>query len=179
MPWWLRGKECLLMQEMWVQSLSLEGPLEEGLATHSSVVCYLRRPMNRGAWLVTVHGVTKSPTQLQRLCTHTLSTQRTAAEGECSLLKRGDRKENGKAVFPSLVELHLSYWPPGTKDSEAKVLTLVSGSHRIAMGPVVSWNDPRHWIAGMDTLHPDPRGREVLTLVPKIAKDELPFKGDR
>ena len=57
------------MQETWVQSLSLEGALEEGMATHSNIVCCLGKPRHRGAWQVTVHGVTQSPTQLQQLST--------------------------------------------------------------------------------------------------------------
>ena len=45
--------------EMWVQSLGLEDPLEEGMATHSSILAW-RSPMDRGAWQAIVHGVTKS-----------------------------------------------------------------------------------------------------------------------
>ena len=37
--------------------------LQEGMVTHSSVLA-LRIPMDRGAWQATVHGVTKSWTQL-------------------------------------------------------------------------------------------------------------------
>ena len=37
--------------------------LEEGLATHSSILAW-RIPMDRGAWWATVHEVTKSQTQL-------------------------------------------------------------------------------------------------------------------
>ena len=37
------------MWESWVQSLGWEDPLEEGLATHSSVLAW-RIPMDRGAW---------------------------------------------------------------------------------------------------------------------------------
>ena len=37
--------------------------LEEGMATHSSVLAW-RIPMDRGAWWVTVHEVAKSRTQL-------------------------------------------------------------------------------------------------------------------
>ena len=44
------------MQEIWVQSLGWEGPLEEGMATHSSILAW-RIPMDRGAWQSTVHGV--------------------------------------------------------------------------------------------------------------------------
>ena len=49
------------MQETQVQSLAGEDPLEEGMATHCSILAW-RIPMNRGAWQVTVHGVAKSQT---------------------------------------------------------------------------------------------------------------------
>ena len=35
--------------EIWVQSLDWEDPLEEGMATHSSILA-CRIPMDRGAW---------------------------------------------------------------------------------------------------------------------------------
>ena len=41
----------------------LEDPLEEGMETHSSFLAW-RIPMDRGAWLAPVHGVSKSQTQL-------------------------------------------------------------------------------------------------------------------
>ena len=41
----------------------LEDPLEEGMATHFSVLAW-RIPMDRRAWRATVHGVAKSWTQL-------------------------------------------------------------------------------------------------------------------
>ena len=47
------------MQETWVQPLGWEDPLEEGMATHSSIVAW-RIPMNRRAWRATVHVVEKS-----------------------------------------------------------------------------------------------------------------------
>ena len=47
------------MQETWVRSLGWEDALEEGMATHSSILSW-RFPMNRGAWQATVHGVAKS-----------------------------------------------------------------------------------------------------------------------
>ena len=46
---------------MQVQSLGLEYPLEDGMATHSSILAW-RIPMDRGAWQATVHGVSKSQT---------------------------------------------------------------------------------------------------------------------
>jgi len=44
---------------MRVQSLGQEDPLEEVMATHSSI---LMVPMDRGAWWTIVHGVAKSQT---------------------------------------------------------------------------------------------------------------------
>ena len=49
------------MQETWVRSLRWEDPLEEGMATHSSILAW-RIPMGRAAWWATVCGVAKSQT---------------------------------------------------------------------------------------------------------------------
>ena len=49
------------MWETWVRSLGWEDPLEEGMATHSSILAW-RIPMGRGAWGAAVHGVAKSQT---------------------------------------------------------------------------------------------------------------------
>ena len=56
-------KNLPAMWETWVLSLGWEDPLEEGMATHSSILPW-RMPMGRGAWQPTVHGVAKSQTQL-------------------------------------------------------------------------------------------------------------------
>ena len=56
-------KDPPAMQETWVQSLGWEDPLEEGMATHSSILAW-RIPLDQSAWLATVNGVTKSWTQL-------------------------------------------------------------------------------------------------------------------
>jgi len=52
-------KNLPAMRETWVQSLGWEDPLEEVMATHSSVLAW-RIPKDRGAWQAIVHGVTKS-----------------------------------------------------------------------------------------------------------------------
>ena len=49
---------------MQVQSLSQKDPLEEEMATHSSILVW-RIPMDRGAWQATVHRVAKSLTRLK------------------------------------------------------------------------------------------------------------------
>ena len=41
------------MQETWVRSLGWEDPLEEGMATHSSILVW-RIPVDREAWQATV-----------------------------------------------------------------------------------------------------------------------------
>ena len=52
-------KNSPAMQKAWVWSLGWEDLLEEGMATHSSILAW-RNPMGRGAWRATVHGITKS-----------------------------------------------------------------------------------------------------------------------
>ena len=47
------------VQETWVQSLGWEDTLEEGMATHSSILAW-GILMDRGAWWAAVHGVAKS-----------------------------------------------------------------------------------------------------------------------
>ena len=54
-------KNLPAMQETWVPSLGWEDPLEEEMATHSTILAW-RIPMDRGAWRATVQGVAKSRT---------------------------------------------------------------------------------------------------------------------
>ena len=54
-------KNLSAMRETWVRSLGWEDPLEEGMATHSSILAW-RIPLDRGTWWATVHGVAKSQT---------------------------------------------------------------------------------------------------------------------
>ena len=56
-------KNLPAMWTTWVQSLGWEDPLEEGMATHSSILAW-RISMDREAWLAVVRGVAKSRTQL-------------------------------------------------------------------------------------------------------------------
>ena len=52
--------------ETWVPSLGWEDPLEEGVATQSSILAW-RIPMDRGAWRDTDYGVTPVQIQLKQL----------------------------------------------------------------------------------------------------------------
>jgi len=56
-------KNSSAMGETWVQTLGCEDPLQEGMATHSSILAW-RIPMDRTAWWATVHGVARIRTQL-------------------------------------------------------------------------------------------------------------------
>ena len=49
------------MWEIWVRSLGWKDLLEEGMATHFSLLAW-RTPVVRRAWRATVHGVAKSQT---------------------------------------------------------------------------------------------------------------------
>ena len=49
------------MREIWVLSLGWEDPLEEGMATHSSILAW-RIPKDRGAWRAAIRGVSESDT---------------------------------------------------------------------------------------------------------------------
>ena len=40
LPRWLSGKNSPVVQQTWVQSLGQEDPLEEGMATHSSILAW-------------------------------------------------------------------------------------------------------------------------------------------
>ena len=59
-------KHLLAMWETWIPSLGGEDPLEEGMATHSSVLAW-GIPMDRGTWWASVHGVAKRQTRLSNL----------------------------------------------------------------------------------------------------------------
>ena len=54
-------KNSPAMWETRVRSPGWEDPLEEGMATYSSILVW-RIPMDRGAWGATVHEVAKSRT---------------------------------------------------------------------------------------------------------------------
>ena len=64
MAQWVRNPPAT--QETWVQSLGQEDPLEEEMATYSSILIW-RIPWTEGWGGLTAHRVTKSQTQLSLL----------------------------------------------------------------------------------------------------------------
>ena len=89
------------LQETWVQSLAQAGTLEEGMATHSSILC-LKNPMDRGAWWVTIRRVAKSRTRLKWL-SH--STHKLIRENP----KMGQCKQSMRFSLPE-VSLLCGWW---------------------------------------------------------------------
>ena len=64
-PWWLRGKKSAYQhRRCGLDALSQEDPPKEGMATHSSIRAWRIPRRDQGAWQTTIHGVTKSQTQL-------------------------------------------------------------------------------------------------------------------
>ena len=61
------GKESACMQETQLRLLGREA-LEEGMATHSSILAW-RIPMDRGAWWATVHWGRKESDMTEQLST--------------------------------------------------------------------------------------------------------------
>ena len=58
----------------WLRSLGCEDPLEEGMATHSSILAW-RIPMDKRAWRAIVHRVAKSQTQLSNKTQHSTGSK--------------------------------------------------------------------------------------------------------
>ena len=67
-------------QETWIWSLHREDPLEEGTATHSSIL-----PMDRGTWRATVHRVSKSQIWLSMHARRHLLGVRTSERGPANM----------------------------------------------------------------------------------------------
>ena len=70
------GKNPPAVWETWVPSPGWEEPLEEGVATHCSVLAW-RIPADRGAWRAVVRGVTDSRTWLSGQAQHRGRAQET------------------------------------------------------------------------------------------------------
>ena len=101
------------IKEMQVQSLGQEDALEEGTATHSSILVW-RSPMDRGAWWATVHRTAKSQTRLKPLSTHThaQSINNIPGRGPGTLSARHERETAKNAIF--LKQIHFTPPPPLT-----------------------------------------------------------------
>ena len=103
------------VQETRVQSLGREEPLEKEMETHSSILTW-KNPMDRGAWLAAVHGVTKGRTRLSDFF-------------QCSCLETSMDRGAGRAGLQHKIGLSFALQP-----SEDHVL---SGPGRVLILPPV------------------------------------------
>ena len=74
-------KNLPAMQETLVRFLGWEDPLEEGMATHSSILVW-RISMDRGVWQTIVHGGHKELDMTERLSTAQHSTTHSCYENQ-------------------------------------------------------------------------------------------------
>ena len=72
-------KSLSAMQETWVRSLGWKDPVEEEMASHSSILAW-RTPWTEEPGGATVHGVAKSQT---RLSAHTHGHSKDLVGGQC------------------------------------------------------------------------------------------------
>ena len=90
------------IQETWVRCLSWEDPLEEGMATHFSILAW-RIPMDRGAWWATDHRVTKTlclVTESCHLSTYIYIYMERETESLCCTPETDTRfKTNSTSIF--------------------------------------------------------------------------------
>ena len=73
-------KNLSVTRETWVPALDWEDPMEEGMASHSSILAW-RILMDRGAWQVAVHGVSRSQTRLSYSAQHRGGLKRLGGSG--------------------------------------------------------------------------------------------------
>ena len=102
--------------ETWVRSLSWEDPLEEGMATHSSILAW-RTPTDRGTWRAAVREVAKSWTRLW-------VTQHSTSEGVYEVCENVKRETDlgGQRRIPESLVMNLGIisrmWWPGNEVGE-------------------------------------------------------------
>ena len=113
-----------------VWSLGGEDPLEEGIATHSSILAW--RIPNRGAWRATVHRIMESWTWLKRLSMH--------AHMECEVSNRANECD----LQPEKVWLH---WSQREKQTPARQpQPFIQGTSTII---ITIWGDGEQREAGL------------------------------
>ena len=136
-------------QETWFRSLGQEDPLEEGMATHSSVLAW-RIPMDRGAWKATARQVARSQTRLKRLRTHALPSHGASPRSVVSLLPSPARPAAAPFSWRVLI------WSfPAAADSSASCS--LGAASRSCPPPALHFSP-----AVLEAPHFEPQGGEEL-----------------
>ena len=119
------------MQEIWVQSLGEVEPLEEEMATVSSILAW-EIPWKREVWQATVHRVAKSPTPLSEhsriyTCTHSRRLLRVpgmARRSSQSILKEINPEHSLEGL---MLKLELQYFGHLMQRTDSLEKTLMLG----------------------------------------------------
>ena len=98
------AKDPPAMQETPVWLLGQEDPLEEDMATHSSILAW-RSPMDRGAWQATVHGVAKSQAYLSNQAQNEAHVSKTWWDRSALM------RSACKPCPIQMVHLIMTFWP--------------------------------------------------------------------
>ena len=122
-------KNLPAVQKASVGRLGWEDSLEEGMATHSSILAW-RIPMDRGAWRATVHGVTKSQTRLSDF--HWLTDSTTSAR-----LKTLHISGQASRGFFSFYGAHFSFNPNASSFLIFLKITRKSSRHSKTKAPAL------------------------------------------
>ena len=114
---------------MQVWSLGQEDPLEEEMATHSSILAW-KNPMGRGVWWAAVHGVAESRTQVS---THSLAQSVKANKWDSP-----KRKTNSATRLVSTAQQYQVECPHCGWGEEFRSVLIVSDSSCLPQWPGVS-----------------------------------------
>ena len=79
------SKESPAMQETWVWPLGWKHPLEESMATHSSILAW-RIPMDRRSWRAVIHGVAKTRKWQSNSALHSVRSQKPHCLWDCLVI---------------------------------------------------------------------------------------------
>ena len=124
------------MQEMRVQTLSWEDPLEKEMATHSNILAW-RIIMDRGAWWAAVQGVLKEWLNTHTH-THTLDFRHHwCRNGACSCLRSWDPLLPSGPLSPSSPDTDTTH--PGPSSVHRHHACMRADS---LLGPALRWWSP-------------------------------------
>ena len=121
------------MQETQVQTLSQEDPLEEEMATHSSILAW--RIPRRGTWQATVYGVAKESDTIELLNSSNNGFFDTTAVGWSRCERNREPARSFKYLLPG--SLQNAWMSPGlNKVKHALFLQDFSGVLKVLLGDV-------------------------------------------
>ena len=128
-------KNLTAVRETWVQFLGWEEPLEECMATHSSILAW-RIPMERGVWWATVHGAAESD-MTGWLSTHTQVLLPLLCKERMKLSRNPSCPPLGKVLTQ-----HILHWQQERTAHQGSVSNHTAGKQSVSFSKVV----PCQWV---------------------------------